>query len=43
MPVLPESLPEPACKETENEAGTQAPDGLKPLVDALPRWSWPRF
>lgn len=38
--LLPDSLPEPGCLETENEAGTQAPNGLKPLVDALPRWSY---
>ena len=38
--LLPDSLPEPGCQATQNEAGTQAPDGLKPLVDALPRWSY---
>jgi hypothetical protein len=37
---LPESLPEPACQATENEAGTEAPNGLRRLVDGLPRWSY---
>ena len=38
--LLPESLPEPACQASENEPGTEAPDGLSRLVDGLPRWSY---